>query len=49
MDGKQGVNSEDQVNLLNVVRYNLDTKDLPVTLLCKWFDYPDDEEQAGLA
>jgi GTPase SAR1 family protein len=48
MDGKQGVNSEDQVNLLNVVKDNLDTKQVPVIILCNKVDDPDDEEQAGL-
>jgi GTPase SAR1 family protein len=48
MDGKQGVNSEEQVNLLNVVKENLNTKDVPVIILCNKVDDPDDEEQAGL-
>jgi hypothetical protein len=48
MDGKQGVNSEEQVNLLNVVKDNLDMKDVPVIILCNKVDDPDDEEQAGL-
>jgi 50S ribosomal subunit-associated GTPase HflX len=48
MDGKQGVNSEEQVNLLNVVKENMDTKEVPVIILCNKVDDPDDEEQAGL-
>jgi hypothetical protein len=27
MDGKQGVNSEEQVNLLNLVKESMDTKE----------------------
>jgi GTPase SAR1 family protein len=48
MDGKQGVNSEEQVNLLNVVKENQATKDVPVIILCNKVDDPDDEEQNGL-
>jgi GTPase SAR1 family protein len=48
MDGKQGVNSEEQVNLLNLVKENMDTKEVPVIILCNKVDDPDDEEQAGL-
>jgi GTPase SAR1 family protein len=48
MDGKQGVNSEEQVNLLTVVKDNLEMKDVPVIILCNKVDDPDDEEQAGL-
>jgi GTPase SAR1 family protein len=48
MDGKQGVNSEEQVNLLNVVKENLNTKEVPVIILCNKVDDPDDEQQAGL-
>jgi orotate phosphoribosyltransferase-like protein len=33
MDGKQGVNSEEQVNLLNLVKESMDTKEVP-TLSC---------------
>jgi hypothetical protein len=29
MDGKQGVNSEEQVNLLNLVKESMDTKEVP--------------------
>jgi hypothetical protein len=32
MDGKQGVNSEEQVNLLNLVKESMDTKEVPVHL-----------------
>jgi GTPase SAR1 family protein len=48
MDGKQGVNSEEQVTLLKFVKENLATKDVPVIILCNKVDDPDDEEQAGL-
>jgi hypothetical protein len=32
MDGKQGVNSEEQVNLLNLVKESMDTKEVPVII-----------------
>jgi GTPase Era involved in 16S rRNA processing len=39
MDGKQGVNSEEQVNLLNLVKESMDTKEVP-TLSCNKVDDP---------
>jgi GTP1/Obg family GTP-binding protein len=38
MDGKQGVNSEEQVNLLNLVKESMDTKEVPVIILCNKVD-----------
>jgi GTPase Era involved in 16S rRNA processing len=40
MDGKQGVNSEEQVNLLNLVKESMDTKEVPVIILCNKVDDP---------
>ena len=48
MDGKQGVNTEDQVYLLSLVKANLQKKDIPVIILCNKVDDPDDDEQAEL-
>jgi GTPase Era involved in 16S rRNA processing len=47
MDGKQGVNSEEQVNLLNLVKESMDTKEVPVIILCNKVDDPT-TKQAGL-
>jgi site-specific DNA-adenine methylase len=41
MDGKQGVNSEEQVNLLNLVKESMDTKEVPV-IICNKVDDPTD-------
>jgi GTP1/Obg family GTP-binding protein len=49
VDGwKAGRQSEEQVNLLNLVKESMDTKEVPVIILCNKVDDPDDEEQAGL-
>jgi GTPase SAR1 family protein len=49
MDAKQGVNTEDSVFLLNLVKQNNETKkDIPVIILCNKVDDPDDEEQAEM-
>jgi GTPase SAR1 family protein len=48
MDGKQGVNSEEQVNLLNLVKESMDTKEVPVIILCNKVDDPTTKKQAGL-
>ena len=49
MDGKQGVNTQDQVFLLRLVKDLLETKKkLPVIVLCNKVDDPEDEEQAEM-
>ena len=49
MDGKQGVNTEDQVLLLNLVKSNKDRiKNVPVIILFNKVDDPEDQEQAEL-
>jgi GTPase SAR1 family protein/ribosomal protein S27AE len=48
MDGKQGVNTEDQVSILKLAKANLKKKDVPVIILCNKIDDPEDEEQAGI-
>ena len=49
MDGRQGVNTEEQVSLLHLVKKNIDEKkDVPVIILCNKIDDPEDEEQAEL-
>ena len=46
MDAKQGVNTEDQVQLLHFVKQNLENKkDMPVIILGNKVDEPDDHEQ----
>jgi GTPase SAR1 family protein len=49
MDAKQGVNTEDQLQLLQSVQTYTDTlKDLPVIIVANKVDEPDDEEQAAM-
>eukprot|EP00977_Amphora_coffeiformis_P027950 scaffold34671_cov230-Amphora_coffeaeformis.AAC.1 len=49
MDGRQGVNTEEQLDLLKLVKKNTDTvKEIPVIILCNKVDDPEDEEQAAL-
>jgi small GTP-binding protein len=48
MDGKQGVNTGDQVNLLKFVEANQSMRWQPVIILCNKIDDPDDEEQNEL-
>jgi signal recognition particle receptor subunit beta len=48
MDGRQGVNTEEQVGLLRFVKKNLKLKDIPVIILCNKVDDPYDEEQAEM-
>ena len=49
MDGKQGVNTEDQVLLLNLVKSNKERiKNVPVIILFNKVDDPEDQEQAEL-
>jgi GTPase SAR1 family protein len=49
MDAKQGVNTEDSVFLLNLVKENNKTyKDIPVIILCNKVDDLDDEEQMDM-
>jgi GTPase SAR1 family protein len=48
MDGRQGVNTEEQVELLRFVEENLKLKDIPVIILCNKVDDPYDEEQAEM-
>ena len=48
MDGKQGVNTEEQVSLLEFAKENLQKKKIPLIILCNKVDDPDDEEQALL-
>ena len=48
-DAKQGVNTDEQVGLLNFVKKNLDTKKhIPIIVVCNKVDDPDDEELAAL-
>jgi GTPase Era involved in 16S rRNA processing len=49
MDAKQGVNTEDSVFLLNLVKNDNETKkQIPVIILCNKVDDPEDEEQAEM-
>lgn len=49
MDGKQGVNTEDQVYLLNLIRANnAEIMEIPIVVLFNKVDDPEDQEQAGL-
>jgi GTPase Era involved in 16S rRNA processing len=49
MDARQGINTAEQVQLLEFVNQNLrDKKNLPVIILGNKVDDPDDEEQAVL-
>jgi len=49
MDAKQGVNTEDQVELLKFVKTNNATrKDIPFIILCNKVDDPEEPEQAIL-
>ncbi|CAB9509042.1 expressed unknown protein [Seminavis robusta] len=48
MDSRQGVNTEEQVKLLRMVKTNLSKKEVPVIILFNKVDEPDDEEQAEL-
>ncbi|CAJ1957799.1 unnamed protein product [Cylindrotheca closterium] len=49
MDGRQGVNTEEQVSLLRFVKSNLESKkDVPIVILCNKIDDQDDEEQEEL-
>jgi GTPase SAR1 family protein len=49
MDGRQGVNTEEQVSLLHFVKKNIDEKkDVPVVILFNKIDDPEDDEQAEL-
>lgn len=49
MDGRQGVNTEEQVELLRFVEENCRTKKaVPVIVLCNKVDEPDDKEQQVL-
>jgi small GTP-binding protein len=49
MDARQGVNTEEQVGLLELVKRNLTTKkDIPVIILFNKVDEPDDPQQAML-
>lgn len=49
VDGRQGANTEEQVNLFEFVRTNnVNKKDIPVIILCNKVDNPDDEEHAKL-
>lgn len=49
MDGRQGVNTEEQMELLKLVKENTDNvKKIPVVILCNKVDDPEDEEQAAL-
>ena len=45
MDSKQGINTKEQVFLLNLVKENLQSKkDIPVIILCNKVDDPADDE-----
>jgi small GTP-binding protein len=49
MDGRQGVNTEEQVELLKLTKSNCDRiKNVPVIVLCNKIDDPDDKEQSVL-
>lgn len=49
MDARQGVNTEEQMNLLELVEKNqVDRKFVPLIVLCNKVDDPDDEEQCVL-
>jgi GTPase SAR1 family protein len=49
MDARQGVNTEEQVALLEFTKRNLkEKKDVPVLILSNKVDDPDDEEQGAL-
>jgi GTPase Era involved in 16S rRNA processing len=46
MDGRQGVNGVEQVELLNFIKMNgEEKKDVPVIILCNKVDDPEDEDQ----
>jgi small GTP-binding protein len=48
MDAKQGVNTDDQLELLKFVKQNQTKRLQPVVILCNKVDDPDDEELAEL-
>jgi small GTP-binding protein len=48
MDGKQGVNTDDQINLLKMVKDNQKVRWQPVIVLCNKVDDPDDREQCEM-
>lgn len=49
MDAQQGVNTDEQVDLLNFVQNNLDfRKDMPVIVLCNKVDDPEDKDLSSL-
>ena len=49
LDGRQGVNTEEQIALLKLVKTNCDkTRKVPVAILMNKIDDPDDEEQQTL-
>mmetsp|Transcript_1211 Transcript_1211/g.2378 ORF Transcript_1211/g.2378 Transcript_1211/m.2378 type:complete len:903 (+) Transcript_1211:97-2805(+) len=49
MDARQGVNTEDQVSLLQFVKeQEIKKKKIPIIVLCNKVDDPEDEEQAEL-
>jgi GTP-binding protein EngB required for normal cell division len=45
MDGKQGINTDDQINLLKMVKENQKVRWQPVIILCNKVDDADDREQ----
>eukprot|EP00980_Cylindrotheca_fusiformis_P002635 scaffold618_cov130-Cylindrotheca_fusiformis.AAC.39 len=48
MDGRQGVNTEEQVSLLHFIKKNFDKEALPLLIVFNKVDDPDDDEHAGL-
>jgi small GTP-binding protein len=48
MDARQGVNTDDQVNLLKFVKKNQEIRWQPVIILCNKVDDPEDEEQSEM-
>jgi small GTP-binding protein len=48
MDAKQGVNTDDQLELLKFVKHNQTKRLQPVVILCNKVDDPDDEELVEL-
>lgn len=49
MDGRQGVNTEEQLDLLKLVKNNVESvKQVPIIILCNKVDDPDNAEQRSL-
>eukprot|EP00980_Cylindrotheca_fusiformis_P016291 scaffold4841_cov132-Cylindrotheca_fusiformis.AAC.4 len=48
MDGRQGVNTEEQVSVLRFIKQNDSKREIPLLILFNKVDDPDDDEQAEL-